>query len=197
MGADGLEKNFATNTLGTYLLTEELISLLQSKKISETRPRVVTVSSGGMLTNKLDPDDLQTKKKPFDGTMVYAQNKRQQIVITERWAKQYPGIQFTTMHPGWADTPAVRYAMPWFYEKMKDKLRTPAQGADTIVWLAIATKDEAIDPKRSGDFFQDRVSVSKHLPLAWSHSSKEDESKLMSQLENFHEKFKIANNGNI
>ena len=89
----------------------------------ESRPRVVTVSSGGMLTNKLDVDDLQTKKKTFDGTMVYAQNKRQQIVISEKWAKKYPGIQFTTMHPGWADTPAVRSAMPGFYEKMKDKLR--------------------------------------------------------------------------
>ena len=31
---DGLEKNFATNTLGTYLLTEGLISLLQKEKIS-------------------------------------------------------------------------------------------------------------------------------------------------------------------
>ena len=76
-----------------------------------------------MLTNKLDPDDLQTERKSFDGTMVYAQNKRQQIVMTEKWAKKYPAVQFTTMHPGWADTPAVRSAMPGFYEKMKDKLR--------------------------------------------------------------------------
>ena len=89
----------------------------------ESRPRVITVSSGGMLTNKLDADDLQCEKKSFDGTMVYAQNKRQQIVMTEKWAKKYEKIQFTTMHPGWADTPAVRSAMPSFYEKMKDKLR--------------------------------------------------------------------------
>ena len=59
-----------------------------------------------------------------------------------------------------------------------------------MVWLAIANNDEAIDPKKSGDFFQDRVSVSKHLPLAWSRSSEEDENKLMSQLENLYERFK-------
>ena len=76
-----------------------------------------------MLTNKMDPDDLQSERKSFDGTMVYAQNKRQQIVMTEKWAKKYPQVQFTSMHPGWADTPAVRSAMPGFYEKMKDKLR--------------------------------------------------------------------------
>jgi dehydrogenase/reductase SDR family protein 12 len=38
------------------------------------------VSSGGMLTQKLDPVDLNHEKmKKFDGTMVYAQNKRQQV----------------------------------------------------------------------------------------------------------------------
>lgn len=76
-----------------------------------------------MLTNKLDANDLQYEKKSFDGTMVYAQNKRQQIVMTEKRSKKYPGIQLTTMHPGWADTPAVRNSMPSFYNKMKDKLR--------------------------------------------------------------------------
>jgi len=164
--ADELEMNFATNTLGTYLLTESLIPMLQKNSKPESRPRVITVSSGGMLTNKLDPHDLQTKEKSFDGTMVYAQTKRQQIVITDKWAKKYPDIQFSSMHPGWADTPAVRNAMPRFYEKMKNKLRTPEQGADTIVWLAISNNTEAIAPNKSGNFYQDRVSVSKHLPLA-------------------------------
>ena len=68
--------------------------------------------------------------------------------------------------------------------------RTTEQGADTIVWLAISNNGEAINPNKSGDFFQDRVSVSKHLPLAWSRSSEAEENKLMTQLENFHEKFK-------
>lgn len=35
----------------------------------------VTVSSGGMLTQKLNVDDLQFEKGTFDGTMAYAQNK--------------------------------------------------------------------------------------------------------------------------
>lgn len=59
-----------------------------------------------MLTVKLDPVDLQFEQmKPFDGTMAYAQNKRQQIIMTEHYAKEFPSIHFSSMHPGWADTP--------------------------------------------------------------------------------------------
>jgi len=186
---DGLEKNFATNTLGTYILTESLSSLLQQTDASSPRSRVVTVSSGGMLTNKLDPTDLQTENKTFDGTMVYAQNKRAQIVMMEKWAGKYPSVQFTTMHPGWADTPAVRMSMPDFYERMKDKLRTTEQGADTAVWLAVSNSNVATDAKNSGEFYQDRQPVSKHLPLAWSRSSAAEEKSLMDQLDAFYQRF--------
>ena len=30
------------------------------------------------------------------------------VEMTEEWAKKYPKIHFSVMHPGWADTPAVR-----------------------------------------------------------------------------------------
>ena len=41
-----------------------------------------------MLVQKLNPNDLQFENmKPFDGTMAYAQNKRQQIVMTEQYAQ--------------------------------------------------------------------------------------------------------------
>lgn len=40
--SEGFEKNFATNTLGTYVLTKELIPLLSKQEDA----RVVTVSSG-------------------------------------------------------------------------------------------------------------------------------------------------------
>jgi len=175
---DNLEKNFATNTLGTFLITSGLVSLLGKSE----EPRVVTVSSGGMLVQKLDVDDLQFEKmSPFDGTMAYAQNKRQQVVMTEEWAKQHKDIHFSVMHPGWADTPAVRSSMPDFYEKMRDKLRTVEQGADTVVWLAIA-KNPAQMP--SGLFWQDRASVATHLPLAWSRATSQEKERLINQLRN-------------
>lgn len=180
---EGLEKNFATNTLGTYILTTALIPAL--KKAED--PRVVTVSSGGMLTQKLNVDDLQFEKGTFDGTMAYAQNKRQQVILTERWASQHKDIHFSSMHPGWADTPAVQSSMPSFHAKMQSRLRTDVMGADTVVWLAVSP---AASKQPSGLFFQDRKAVATHLPLASSRSTPQEEEKLLAALEEFTLKFK-------
>lgn len=180
---NGVEKNFATNTLGTYILTSGLIPLL----LKQESPRVITVSSGGMLVMKLDVKDLQFEKmNPFDGTMAYAQNKRQQVIMTEKWAEKHHEIFFSSMHPGWADTPAVRSSMPGFYQKMKDRLRTSEQGADTIIWLAVSD----VTKERSGSFYQDRKAVATHLPFAWSQASSNDKETLMSNLEEMAAKFK-------
>ncbi len=72
--------------------------------------------------------------------------------------------------------------MPEFYAKMKDKLRSVDQGADTIVWLAVS---EVAKKEESGGFFQDRKHVSEHLPLAFTKASREDEEKLMKILDDF------------
>ncbi|XP_054127974.1 dehydrogenase/reductase SDR family member 12 isoform X2 [Melozone crissalis] len=150
---DGLEKNFATNTLGTYIMTTALVPLLE--KAADARVR-------------------------------------QQVVLTEQWAKAHRNIHFSVMHPGWADTPAVRSSMPDFYERMKNSLRTEAQGADTVLWLAVSAEATNLP---SGLFFQDRQPVPTHLPLAYTHSPPEDEEKLMEVLEEFSQKFKSASPG--
>ncbi|XP_063224243.1 dehydrogenase/reductase SDR family member 12-like isoform X2 [Bacillus rossius redtenbacheri] len=181
---DGLEKNFATNTLGTYVLTKTLLPLLKRS----AKPRVIMVSSGGMLVQKLNSKDLQFESmSPFDGTLAYAQNKRQQIIVMECLAREDPDVFFAAMHPGWADTPAVRSAMPDFYSRMKERLRSAEQGADTAVWLAVS---EAALKHASGLFFQDRSPVSTHLPLAWTKTSKDEDEKFVAQLNELMEKFK-------
>ena len=43
--------------------------------------------------------------------------------MTEEYAKLHPEIHFSSMHPGWADTPAVRSSMPDFYEKVCGNLK--------------------------------------------------------------------------
>lgn len=53
----------------------------------------------------LDTKDLQFERlNPFDGTMAYAQNKRQQVVMTDKWAQKYKDIYFASMHPGKFET---------------------------------------------------------------------------------------------
>ncbi|CAL8281711.1 unnamed protein product [Lota lota] len=174
--SNGLEKNFATNTLGVYVLTQSLIPLL----LKSRGPRVITVSSGGMLVQRLRAHNLQSLGGFFKGTQVYAQNKRQQVVLTEHWAKTNPVIHFSVMHPGWVDTPAVSGSMPQFRQMMGERLRTAVQGADTVVWLALS---RAAPATPSGSFFQDRKVVPTHLPMAWTHSSTKDVQKFLAQLE--------------
>jgi dehydrogenase/reductase SDR family protein 12 len=178
------EINFATNTLATYILTKNFIPILTKNQL----PRVYITSSGGMYNVKLDPDDFNsTQMRPFNGDLVYSQNKRQQVVMAERLAERHPSIYFATWHPGWTDTPAVRSAMPSFYAKMQNRLRTPEQGADTLVWLC-CQKDIAKRYK-NGDFFQDRNVVSKHLPLAWTKSTVEEDERFMKNLDQIYEKY--------
>ncbi|XP_068185309.1 dehydrogenase/reductase SDR family member 12 [Antennarius striatus] len=180
---EGLEKNFATNVLGTYILTTALIPALEQVE----SPRVVTVSSGGMLTQKLNAEDIQFEKGTFDSLMAYSQNKRQQVILSERWAAQYKKIHFSSMHPGWVDTPGSRTSVPSFHAKMLSNMRTAAMGADTVVWLAVSA---AAAKQPSGLFFQDRKAVGTHLPLASTRSTPQEEEKLLAAVEELALKFK-------
>ncbi|BHF73026.1 Dehydrogenase/reductase SDR member 12 [Sparganum proliferum] len=187
LNGDGLEVNFATNTLGTFIMTTSLLPLL--KKSSD--PRVIVVSSGGMLTQRLNATDPALNCDPianeaFDGTMVYAQNKRQQVVMTEMWAKQNPEVFFAAMHPGWADTPAVATSMPSFHQRMQGRLRTPEQGADTAVWLAMTPRLREFE---NGTFFLDRQPAPKHLTLARTHSTLEEQEEFMQAMHQLAEPF--------
>ena len=77
--------------------------------------------------------------------------------------------------------------MPSFHAKMKDRLRTPEQGADTLVWLC--SLNDLATRFQNGDFFQDRAPVSKHLPLAWTKSSVEEDERFMRNLDRVYEKY--------
>jgi NAD(P)-dependent dehydrogenase (short-subunit alcohol dehydrogenase family) len=154
--AQGLELTFATNVLGPFLLTEQLLPALRSG----TTSRVITVSSGGMYTARLDAGDPQLDDREFDGPGFYAHSKRAEVVLNRLWAERYAadGVAFHAMHPGWADTGGLRASLPRFRRLMRPLLRDARQGADTIVWLATAP---TLDP-RSGGFWHDREARPEH-----------------------------------
>ena len=157
---EGLEINFATNTVATFLLTEELLPLLRSS----TPSRVITVSSGGQYTEELVTEDMQWSGGGFEGARQYARDKRRQTALTQWWAADAAnaGVTFASMHPGWADTDAVRTSLPDFYNALKSRLRSPEQGADTIVWLCCAPAEKL----QTGSFYFDRKATSVHLGMA-------------------------------
>ncbi len=151
LNGDGIELTVATNLVGPFLLTNLLIPRL----IGNAPARIITVSSGGMYTQPLDVDSLEMPADDFDGTTGYARTKRAQVALTEIWSAMLEGtgIVAHATHPGWVDTPGLAESLPAFHTVMGPLLRTPEQGADTIVYLAAA--DAPL--QNSGRFWHDRA----------------------------------------
>lgn len=176
--ADGIELTFATNVLGPFLLTGLLLPALGKEPSS--RSRVITVSSGGMYTARLEADDLQLERRPFDGAHFYAHTKRAQVILSHLWSEHHAGdgIDFHAMHPGWVRTAGLRRSLPRFERLMGPLLRDPRQGADTIVWLATAP---SLTPA-SGGFWHDRAPRPEHR-LVRTREDAEDRLRLWSECE--------------
>jgi NAD(P)-dependent dehydrogenase (short-subunit alcohol dehydrogenase family) len=131
---EGFEASFATNLLNHFVLTEELMArgLLARGSV------VINMSSGGMYTTALLPDQLNvTDPEHHDGVAAYARHKRAQVEVTNAWNERHgPDIAFHVMHPGWVDTKGVKTSLPGFRKLFGPVLRNAEQGADTAIWLA-------------------------------------------------------------
>jgi len=153
---DGTEATVASQVVGPFLLT----SLLLERLARSAPSRVLTMSSGGMYSAGLTVSGLQMSEADYRGSEQYARAKRAQVVLNEMWAERFGslGIHFHAMHPGWASTPGVDASLPTFSKVMGPLLRSPEQGADTLVWLA--ADDTAL--RSNGCFWLDRRSRSTH-----------------------------------
>ncbi len=158
---DGIEQTVAAQVFGPFLLTSILLPALRAAAEVSGRPsRVLTMSSGGMYAVGLpDPARLQLSVADYDGTQQYALAKRAQVTLNEEWARRHPDlpVRFHALHPGWADTPGVATSLPTFRRVLGRLLRTPGQGADTMVWLAADDGSAPGEPLGgNGQFWHDR-----------------------------------------
>jgi len=144
--ADGIESSMALMAIVPFALVAGLLPGLEAA----ADPRVIAVTSGGMYTSPLDVDDLDGAQAAYNGPRFYARAKRAQVALIREWARRRGGaggITFVSMHPGWAATPGLSASLPAFERVMAPILRTPAEGVDTITWLATAPRG-AIEPGR-------------------------------------------------
>lgn len=149
---DGVEMTWATNVLGPFLLTNLMFDHLKASAPA----RVINVAS--KVASGLDMEDPEYRRRGFDGVKAYAQSKQALRMLTWAWDTRHEGsrVTFNAVHPGMVSTEITRnstgvlgaLARPFF--RMFG--RTPAQGADTIVWLASADENE----RTSGNFWIDR-----------------------------------------
>jgi dehydrogenase/reductase SDR family protein 12 len=175
--ADGHELMFATHVLAPFALTAWLRPLLERSAPA----RVINVSSGGMYGQRLPGDDLESEHTAYGPKKLYARTKREQVVITEQWAQRLDGtgVVVHAMHPGWVDTKGVREWLPVFRALARPIIRSPEQGADTIVWLGAAP--EAL--QSTGGFWHDRRRRPTTHPLGPSEGSEEDRRRLWAYCE--------------
>lgn len=169
---DGLERTYQVHVVTPHLLTALLLPTLTASDPS----RVVTVTSGGMYAEKLDVDRLGS----LDGyrpTTAYARAKRAQVELTSLWQQRTDGaVDFHVVHPGWVLTPGVASSLPGFRKVMGPLLRSPAEGADSIVWAALS---DEIEP--GGQLWHDRTPRNQHK-LPWTRTAPGDPDRLWTRV---------------
>lgn len=160
---EGFEFSFATNILGHYLLTRELLD----RNILTDKTTVIEVASGGMYNQAMVVKDLNMTGEGYLGSRAYSLAKRAQVMLAGYWREKYANSarRFYAMHPGWTRTASVGRSMPRFVAILKSVLRKHEQGADTIVWLA-ATRPAHAMP---GSIWFDRKERSAHI---YAHTPK-------------------------
>jgi NAD(P)-dependent dehydrogenase (short-subunit alcohol dehydrogenase family) len=148
---DGIETQLAINHLAPFLLTNLLLDLLRASAPS----RIVTVSSDAHRWAKLDLDDLQSRKR-YRGMQVYGTTKLANILFTRELSERLEGTGVTAnaMHPGGVNTNFgnnQRGPMSLLFRAFKPFMRTPEQGADTLIYLASSPEVEGMTGKYLAD----------------------------------------------
>ena len=165
MTAEGLEATFAANHLGHFLLTTRLLPLLQAtaRTVSPGTVRIVNVSSSGHeYSNGVDWNDLQFLNN-FTTGGAYTNAKLCNVLFARELAKRLAGagIVAHSMHPGVVASNFVSHADDAMQRYMATlEAMTPAQAADTLVWLAT-------DPepgRSSGGYYHQRQIVPSSPP---------------------------------
>jgi dehydrogenase/reductase SDR family protein 12 len=159
VSSGGIETTVATHVLAPFRLTWVLAPLLRRAMA----PNLVTVSSGGMYTERFDLAHLEPSAEHYDGVRAYARAKRAQVVLAGEWARRWASSNVASyaMHPGWVATPGLSLGLPSF-DHLGPLLRRPEEGADTAIWLAAGGARPAVT-----GFWHDRHRRSEHY-LPWT-----------------------------
>ncbi|EFN82737.1 retinol dehydrogenase 14 isoform X2 [Harpegnathos saltator] len=148
---DGLEMTMGTNHFGPFLLTHLLIDLLKRSKPS----RIVVVASELYRIARLNLNNINPTST-FPAYLYYV-SKYANIVFTLELARRLEGTGVTAncLHPGmidsgiWRNVPAP---LSWFLTLIiKAFFKTPEQGAQTTIHLAVSEELNGV----SGKYFMD------------------------------------------
>lgn len=147
LSSDGFEYMWQLNHLGYFLLTAELLPLLQAAP----RGRIVNVASTAHLRGHINFDDLQTENN-YKMWTAYGQSKLANIMFTYALARRLAGTSVTAncLHPGVVASGFVSNIGPLeslLAPLIKLFMISPQKGAETSVYLASAPEVEGVNGK--------------------------------------------------
>jgi NAD(P)-dependent dehydrogenase (short-subunit alcohol dehydrogenase family) len=144
---DGIEMTMQVNHLAAFLLSNELRGALRGG-------RIINTASVAHLQGRIDPDDLSGHRQRYLSLAFYGSAKQANILFAAEAARRWPDILSTSHHPGIVrtrfGTGNLMYSAFYRYAPF---LRTPARGAETLVWLATTDAGEI----RNGGYYTDRA----------------------------------------
>jgi len=150
---EGVEKQFATNHLGHFLLTAHLIDLIKQAP----QGRVVVVSSiamGGADPSGIEWDNL-AGNRDYQPGRAYGQSKLANALFSLELSRRLRGTRATSnaLHPGLVDTKLFRHfgwSLGGYRGLFPKRKLTVEQGAATSCYVATAPALAAV----SGHFFR-------------------------------------------
>jgi len=154
--ADGLERTFATNHLGYFLLTNELLDLIRASAPA----RVINVASSSHARGPLNFLDLDSSND-WAGMRAYGRSKLANVMFSYELARRLDGsgVTVNAVHPGLVATSfgrGVRW-MRWGIAAARWFMVSPRDSGADVVHLATAPELDGV----SGQYFvrrQPRVS---------------------------------------
>src|SRR5579872_603297 len=141
---DGIERTFAVNHLGPFLLTNLLLDLL----VKSAPARVVNVASSTHYDATMDLADLGFERGGWDMAKAYGRSKLGNVLFTRALAKRLEGkgVTVNAVHPGAVATGiwdcAPRWIQPMIWLAKRLIMITPEKAAKSIVQLASSAEVE-------------------------------------------------------
>jgi NAD(P)-dependent dehydrogenase (short-subunit alcohol dehydrogenase family) len=148
--ADGFELQLGVNHLGHFALT----GLLLGRMLGREGSRVVTVSSNGHKSGRIDFDNLQSERR-YRRMAAYYQSKLANLMFTHELQRRLAAggarTQALAAHPGKARTELIRYLPGW--ARFEDLVIEQPFGQSAAMG-ALATLRAAADPSaRGGEYY--------------------------------------------
>jgi NAD(P)-dependent dehydrogenase (short-subunit alcohol dehydrogenase family) len=171
LSTDGFEMTFAVNYLAPFLLTRSLLDTLRGNAPG----RIVNVASTALGGGRVDFANRQLERH-FDGWQAYANSKLMNVLFSHHLAGELAGsgVVSNALCPGLIDTNFFHTSGLFAggaYERLKPRMRSPAEGALVPMYLATDPAAGGIN----GAFYvrQGRYGV-QAMPLDWDRAVARD-----------------------